>query len=69
MIQKYIILLEKYLHNQLTYEERIHFENKLIQNVQFCEQLKASSSIPDHVFLKMYQAIKAKNKYQIQTAS
>ena len=69
MIQKYIILLEKYLRNQLSYEEQVNFEHTLIHNVQLSEALKTSSTLPEHTFLKMYNAIKEKLKYQIQEAS
>lgn len=68
MIQKYTILLEKYLCNQLSYEEQVSFENTLIHNIQLSEALKTSSPLPEHTFIKMYNAIKEKLKYQIQEA-
>jgi len=69
MIQKYIILLEKYLHNQLSYEEQINFEYTIINNIPLCEELKSSSSISESTFLKMYYAIKEKLRYRVQEAS
>jgi len=68
MLQKYIILLEKYLHNQLSYEERIKFEYTIANNIQLCEKLKSSANVSESTFLRMYYAIKEKLKYQIQNA-
>jgi hypothetical protein len=68
MNQKYILLLEKYLRNQLSYDEQSNFEYTLVNNIQLCEDLKTSSVLPEHTFLKMYNAIKAKLKYQMQEA-
>ena len=68
MTQKYILLLEKYLRNQLTYDEQTNFEYMLVNNIQLCEELKTSSILPEHTFLRMYNAIKAKLKYKMQNA-
>ena len=68
MTQKYIILLEKYLQNQLSYEEQTNFEYTIVHNINLSEELKSSLIIPESTFLKMYNAIKDKLKYQIQEA-
>ncbi len=68
MLQKYIILLEKYLNNQLSYEEQINFEYAIVNNVNLCEKLKATSTISENTFIKMYSAIKGKVKYRFQEA-
>ena len=69
MIQKYIILLDKYLQNQLSYEEQLNFEYTIANNIRLSEQLKSSTSLPEKTFIRMYNAIKEKVKYQIQEAS
>ena len=66
---KYILLLKRYLNNQLTKTEKDWFENRLIQDVVLCEELKASCIMPDHIFLKMYKAIKEKTNYHNQRTS
>jgi len=69
MNQKYTILLEKYLCNQLSYEEQVNFEFALLNNIQLCEDLKSSSKLPEHTFLRMYNAIKAKFQYKMKMTS
>ncbi len=69
MIQKYIILLDKYLQNQLSYEEQLNFEYTIANNIRLSEQLKSSTSLPEKTFIRIYNAIKEKVKYQIQEAS
>lgn len=69
MIQKYTILLDKYLRNQLSYEEQSQFEYTIIHDLSLCEQLKSNSDLPDHIFVKMYHAIKAKLKYKTQLSN
>ena len=69
MNQKYILLLEKYLRNQLSYDEQMSFEYTLVNNIHLCEQLKSSSTLPEHTFIKMFNAIKAKLRYQMQEVS
>ena len=69
MIQKYIILLDKYLQNQLSYEEQLNFEYTIANNIRLSEQLKSSTSLPEKTFIRMYNSIKEKVKYQIQEAS
>ena len=69
MIQKYIILLDKYLQNQLSYKEQLNFEYTIANNIRLSEQLKSSSALPEKTFIKMYTAIKEKVKYQMQEAS
>ena len=68
MNQKYILLLKKYLSNQLTYDEQYQFELTIVNNISLCEDLKNSSNIPEHTFVKMYYAIKEKLKYRIDCA-
>ena len=69
MIQKYIILLEKYLRNQLSYDEQINFEYAIFNDIHLCEELKSKSGVPESTFVKMYWAIKEKLKYKMQEAS
>ena len=68
MNQKYIILLKKYLSNQLSYAEQYQFELTIVDNVPLCEYLKSSSNVPEHTFIKMYYAIKEKLKYRSESA-
>jgi len=69
MTQKYIILLEKYLQNKLSYEEQLNFEYTIANNIQLCEELKSSKTIPENTFIKMYYAIKEKLRYKVQRTS
>jgi len=66
MIQKYTILLEKYLKNELSYEAKLQFEQALAKNVRICELLKSSNTIPEHQFIKLYHAIKQKVAYRLE---
>jgi len=66
---RYILTLKRYLKNQLSKTEKIWFENLLINDTKLCEELKAFEIMPDHIFVKMYKAIKEKNNYHIQKTS
>ena len=66
MNQKYIILLKKYLSDQLSYDEQYKFETTIVDNIALCEYLKSSSSVPESTFIRMYYAIKEKLRYRVE---
>jgi len=66
---RHILTLKRYLNNQLSLTEQKWFENLLINDTQLCEELKAFNIMPDHIFVKMYKAIKEKNNYRMQKTS
>jgi hydroxyacyl-ACP dehydratase HTD2-like protein with hotdog domain len=68
MIQKYTILLEKYLKDELSFEAKLHFEQTIARNIRISEILKEAGIIPEHQFVKLYHAIKQKVDYRMKQA-
>jgi len=66
---RHILMLKRYLNNQLSVAEKNWFENLLINNTNLCEELKALNIMPDHIFVKMYKAIKEIKYYHTKEQS